>query len=132
MNKSTRIGTTYGLSRTSDQPGTELWSEQVYVKRIDEPLLIPHPDAGSRNFPAPGYLTPRTIRIVNGDGYRFTPVLDLTEQQAVEMAKVILEELDADQYQHPGRKWEVQKLRLKADNIHKALSEIADDLEKMK
>jgi hypothetical protein len=123
----TKIGTTYGLARYTDEQ--ELWAEQVYVNLIDEPVVVPHPDRLDPRFPVS--LPLRTVRIRKGRGYSFPAVLDLTEQQAVEMAKLILDHFGDTEYIHPGRRWDANVIRSKGKNIQKALDEIANDLEAM-
>lgn len=116
----TRIGNTVGLSRYSDED--RLQAEQVYVDRIDSPRAFPHPDGG--------ILTQRTIEIRRARGYAFTPVLRLTDRQAVEMAKLILESVEgSDQYTHPNRLHEALELRTQAKNVSRTLNKIADRLE---
>lgn len=115
------VGTTIGLSRFS--PNHPLQAEQVYVDRISDPEQIPHPDGG--------FLAPRTFRIRRGRGYQFAPVLELTERQAVEMAKLILAEAGEDSYKylHPHVSRAASRLRADAKNVARHLNDAADLLE---
>lgn len=121
--RTTRIGVSYGLCRYS--PDHPRQAEQVYVESIDEPELIAHPDGG--------HLTPRTILIRRGRGWSFEPVLELTDAQAIEMARVILEHFgdEASGVAHPDRRFTALALRAQGRSIRKALDEAADKLERL-
>lgn len=113
MSYSTTINATYGLCRFSHTDAAEHHAEQVYVDTIDEPLVIANPDGGT--------LTPRTIRIRRGRGWGIQPVLDLTDQQAIEMAKIILAHFGEASalVPHPKALTTAHSLRHNADQLVK-------------
>lgn len=113
------VGTTVGISRYS--PDHPHQAEQIYVDRILDQDQIPHPDGG--------FLTARTFRIRKGRGYSFSPVLDLTERQAVEMAKIILQEAGEESYLHPDITRLADRLRSDAKSVSRNLNHVADRLE---